>query len=377
MIKNEKGSVTLVVAVTVLFLIVILSSSLMLVSIKRKSQLQESKILQEIYGGEDMNTLYQEQLEKLSYSNSSSASISASEITSDLYGKYIDIGLDINNNNKTTDDWEIFYAGNDRIFLIAADYVPTSKLETWNVIGESSASENNGFTKYDGNYCVNWPSEPTKFVDLPTEPTNFLSLVMHTKYDLNNNSSNNNSKAVSYLLDTTAWKGIKEASEKSDSIDFVIGGPTLEMWCAAWNKAIEGDETNGFVIFDADPQPSSYGYKVKTAGTTSQYWAYMDGTENSLSTEKLGKLGTTYKTFFPHTESDGYNGCYGYWLASPSANYSDCLMYVLCYGCVSRDNVRNYNRGVRPVVCLKSETNIAWDSEIEMFKLTSSPSVSP
>ena len=68
MIKNEKGSVTLIVAVTILFIIIVLSSSLMLVSIKRKSQLQETKILQEIYGGDNLDEIYQEQVEKLSHS---------------------------------------------------------------------------------------------------------------------------------------------------------------------------------------------------------------------------------------------------------------------------------------------------------------------
>ncbi len=64
MIKNEKGSVTMIVIVTVLFMLLILSASLAFVSTKRQSQLQESEILQDIYGGGDLYKIYEEQAGK-------------------------------------------------------------------------------------------------------------------------------------------------------------------------------------------------------------------------------------------------------------------------------------------------------------------------
>ncbi len=67
MIKNEKGSVTLIVVVTVLFILLILSASLMFVSTKRQAQLQESMILQNVYGGGDLYDVYDEQVEKRQY----------------------------------------------------------------------------------------------------------------------------------------------------------------------------------------------------------------------------------------------------------------------------------------------------------------------
>lgn len=66
--SNERGSVSLIVTVTVMFILIILSASLMFVSTKRKAQLQESQILQNVYGG-DLYETYTERSQKLSYNN--------------------------------------------------------------------------------------------------------------------------------------------------------------------------------------------------------------------------------------------------------------------------------------------------------------------
>ena len=43
------------------------------------------------------------------------------------YGKFVDYGLDLGGDGKTTNDWKIFYTDDKgRIFLIAADYVPNN-----------------------------------------------------------------------------------------------------------------------------------------------------------------------------------------------------------------------------------------------------------
>ncbi len=62
--KKENGSVILIVLVTVLFIFILLSTSLIFVSSKRKSQLQESMILQDIYQGDGMTKAYANRLRK-------------------------------------------------------------------------------------------------------------------------------------------------------------------------------------------------------------------------------------------------------------------------------------------------------------------------
>ena len=65
MIKDEKGSVTVIVLATVLFIFIVLGTNLVYISSKRKSQLQETMLLQNIYimgmkGQDEIDNFYTE-----------------------------------------------------------------------------------------------------------------------------------------------------------------------------------------------------------------------------------------------------------------------------------------------------------------------------
>ena len=240
-------------------------------------------------------------------------------------GKYVDIGLDTNGDS-TVNDWEIFYATGDRIFLISTDYVPVTKLTEWGVIGDGTILDTNGFKKshYDSyKYGVYWPDSQTTFLELPAKPDNFLDLVMHTQYSLTDNQSHTNAMAVSHLLNTTAWNGIKTAAAESASIDFVIGSPTLEMWCKAWEKATDEDRDK-FVALEAGSLTSGNGYYVKANGISAAELSVTGGQSSIPVEDKLAEV----KTFFPH--SKGSENCTSYWLASPCALSESSLMCVWC-----------------------------------------------
>ena len=64
MVKSEKGSVTLIVLATILFILVVLATNLIFISSKRKAQIQETMILQNTYDT-GMSESYNEQLEKI------------------------------------------------------------------------------------------------------------------------------------------------------------------------------------------------------------------------------------------------------------------------------------------------------------------------
>ena len=92
--------------------------------------------------------------------------------------------------------------------------------------------------------------------------------------------------------------------------------------------------------------------------TSSSYYAYQSGT-----------TGYTDTLYYPHPlDSNGNpdtftttNNCYGYWLASPSANSADSVMSVPFSGGVSSSSFRNTFYGVRPVVCLPSDITATWN----------------
>ncbi len=348
---KERG-ITLVALVVTIIILLILAGVTLNIALSENGLFQRAKGAAKRYENASENEA--EILDNLdkTLAELNRPKIESSEVARSLkeyQGKYVDIGLDTNGNSKV-DDWEIFYAGNGRIFLIAADYVPADNLKTWGIIGDTGSLKDNGFQQYssDYKYIVNW-STPTRFLTLPTTPDKFSSLVMHTGYTLND--SNPNSIAVSHLLNTEAWSGIKEATDKKDFIDFVIGGPTLEMWCAAWKEAVNGDAD--LKPIEADPQASESGYNVKY-GETSEMYMYVNGsTDYEPDTTKLDK----YKTFFPHT-TVVEDICYGYWLASPSSTSSTYapkfLMYVEYDGLVAYYGYDNFFCSVRPVVSLRS-----------------------
>ena len=360
-IKNSRG-ITLVALVVTIIIMLILAGVALRLALGENGLFKMSEKAVEKYkeeAGKEENALQKgsEEIGNIIESlTTPEPPVDVGEIASNLkeyQGKYVDIGLNTNGNDVTTDDWELFYAGNGRIYLIAADYVPADVLEkTWNIIGDSGKLKDAGFKRYNSTdtYRVTW-SSPT-FLTLPTEPNNYLDLVMHKGYTLDDSKSN--SKAVSQLLNTTSWNGIKEAAGKSDCIDFVIGGPTLEMWCAAWNKAIEGDTY--FREIKPEPSTSEPGYKVKV-GNASGYSLYVSSSNSQPSAAKL----ETYKTFFPHTSS--YGGCDGYCLASPSARAELCLMFVCYNGRVDYFYYDINRYGVRPVVCLRSEVQLTETSK--------------
>ena len=58
MIKNEKGSITMIVLATIMFILVILATLLTTISAKSKSQLVETQKLKDAYDG-DMKTIFE------------------------------------------------------------------------------------------------------------------------------------------------------------------------------------------------------------------------------------------------------------------------------------------------------------------------------
>ena len=68
--------------------------------------------------------------------------------------------------------------------------------------------------------------------------------------------------------------------------------------------------------------------------------------------------------YMPHPGSSDYNGCYGYWLASPIADYANRVWIVICDGGVSNGDYNDTGYGVCPVVSLPSNIQVTKNGNI-------------
>ena len=279
-------------------------------------------------------------------------------------GSYVEYNVDLNNDNDYTNDWKLFYAGNesgeDRLFLIAADYVPTNNTNL--VEAMESAKMKKATSEGYENLSVNWNDNALEYQTI-SNAENFFKLIMYNTPD-NENKEANCVKCVSTLLNPENWEGFK-----SDKAEYVIGGPTLEMWIAAWNAT--NPTKDEFVELDAEVQ-NNFGYFWGKKGGKLHYdWLWVDGirqTDNKdykMSNLKLEILKNKYSTFFPHTQwenivANGATGnCGGYWIASPRAiNDKDPISIEWIGQVIYCDYNDSFGRAVRPLVCLKRETNL-------------------
>ena len=244
----------------------------------------------------------------------------ASQITSANYGDYvsgygIDLGiatkgLAFSDGKIPATDWRIFYKDSSNVYLIASDYLPTSKYPS------------NVFGRNDGKYGGWWPVNGSNLTTSGTVTSN--NNFLFTKLS-NVNNTNINYKAVATLLDSSKWSSLANIAFVDNTSTSVIGSPTVEMWMASWNQ-----KYTDTLAFDTNTRGYSVGVTKENLATSISY------------TEMQARQGYKDSLFIPHSntigESSGrhWNNCTGYWLASPSALDADYVMRVDFFGAVER-----------------------------------------
>ena len=238
----------------------------------------------------------------------------ASYITKDDYGKVV-------TNYKDGHTWEIFYADNTNVYLITRDNVGSQTLST----AVADGSGYNGTGDFDGsaNFKTKYPAIQAGWLNKTYTPA------ASGAGTVNYTSTNPNMKATEYLLDSSVWN----RTYKTEKADWAIGGPTLEMFVASYNKKY----IDKAVTIDT---PSGTGYTYNDA-------LYQD---NSLPSSDSVTSGTA--------QSNIYNHGYHYWLACPGG-YSNKFVRAVDYrnAFVNGDGY-SCSFGVRPVVCLNSEVTL-------------------
>ena len=133
------------------------------------------------------------------------------------------------------------------------------------------------------------------------------------------------------MMDTNVWSEYYA----SEDAEYAMGGPTLELFC----------------VSHKDTHPSKYlecgnvdevGYQVRWNG-------------GSWSNSQSGLVQDDFNSIYIKSSTSKANAM---WLASPSADDSNRLMYASCDGSVGNNDYVNAYNGLRPIVCLKSSIQL-------------------
>ena len=167
-----------------------------------------------------------------------------------FYGKeVVNYGVTYDNTAGATNKWRIFYADEENIYLIADDYIhkdyaPSAGSYEIQVNDTYELSMNNVYQNYTGATNIN-----------ATLGNKWLSKY----YQDNSTSTNENIRAVAYMLDTSIWNPIYI----NEYAEYAIGGPTLEMFCESYKDT----HPTNYIEYRA----TSAGYDARWQGDTYDY----------------------------------------------------------------------------------------------------------
>ena len=221
------------------------------------------------------------------------------------------------------DKWRIFYADESNIYLIADDYIAGENApngQSGSKINENDTyrlSFDNVYRDYSGASWISSNGKGSKWL------SQFLGSY--------GTSTNTNIRAVAYMMDTNVWSGY----HAGEDAEYAMGGPTIEMYCASYK------DTHPSKYLECG-NVDSYGYNVRWNG-------------GSWSTSQSGLVQDDFNSIYIKSDT---SKAYGMWLASPSANTNDDLMYAYYDGVVDNFDSSLTTLGLRPLVCLKSSVQL-------------------
>ena len=168
-------------------------------------------------------------------------------------------------------------------------------------------------------------------------------------FDKNYTSTNNNMKAVAYMLDKDIWGNFANSSVA----EYAVGGPSVEMLLKSYSEKKNVDYRS--------QASSATGYRLSNNGGTTYNFdiGSMLRTDDRLYV--LPEKNTTL-------ESGNKSGASGMWLASPSAYSGNHVLFVGSIGNVGYGSYSKAAIGFRALVCLNSNillNEVAGGFEIE------------
>ena len=315
--KSKKG-ISMIVLVIIIVVVIILAAAVIL-SISGNNPINNAKVA-------NLDQTKEEGSSDDSDKDDNTSNGSAKEVAdnaSEYYGKTV-----TNYTANGVSDWKIFHSDGTNIYLISSGYLPIDKIPATKG-GSSIVNTNSSYPKAaslspavnDSNY-----SSGSASISNSNPARKWLKSYLDSY-----SSSNNNMKAVAYMLDTDVWNVYR-----ANKAEYAIGGPTVEMLMESYSKKMGVD-------YQAKAT-SATGYPISKDGGAN--WAY--SYSGMLSTSETLYVLPSYST----------SGANVMWLASPSASGGGNVLYVTCYGGVGYDYYNNTYLGFRPVVCLNSKVSV-------------------
>lgn len=126
-------------------------------------------------------------------------------------------------NSEAVNNWKIFYADENNIYLIADDYIEYNYMPN----GKNGSSLNQRNTKYQVS-LETVVSDYSGSSDITDKRIKALNNDYFTK---EYTSTEYNMKAVAFLLDTSVWNVFA-----GETAEYAVGGPTLELLIKSYNQ---------------------------------------------------------------------------------------------------------------------------------------------
>ena len=258
-----------------------------------------------------------------------------------IYGAKV-TGYTLPSGTTTDVGWKIFYADNSNIYLIADNYVERTNLPG-STGGTTSHQPNDGDssyarTAYFSNILNDYVTGSARITD------NKLKALNNDYFNTKGfTSTNSNMKSVAYMMDTTAWN----SKFKGNKAEYAIGGPTVELLFKSYNGKY-GTTYESQAIESSDK--TNTGYQIRK--TSKDTWT------NYVNSMMLTTNDSLYVITSP-------TNALAYWLASPSADDTNFVVFVGSGGNVSYSYYYSSLYGFRPLVCLQSNVTLEKVSDTE------------
>ena len=240
------------------------------------------------------------------------------------------IGKKINFVSQYSDNliWRLFYADDDYVYLISSKL---SSDGTKEINSQKTAAIASGYLggmdQHTGNY-----SGSAAITD------QFLRSLNSTWYLTlgSNEATNENAKAVAWLMDQNVWNGWKD---EAGLAKYVIGGPTLELFAKSYNSNASNNNTHE-IKYSANTE---FGYTINNNSTTEKL--YFDYNFNDgIYTSNIEESNKDYDS---------------YWIASPKAMVGDTQWEGNAIFTINKNKgfyfgASYYGLGVRPVAIIRT-----------------------